>query len=270
MKKGKKNALLQEACKMIFGTHTFRRESDFYQQFKENMYLTTEDGRKIGAFLYEGSPGPVSKIVLFLHGKGNERYMASEYLNMSELLRRYGGIRVLILDYRGFGDNCDKMSKSGFSLDILAAMAFLQNKYGTNDIIMVGHSFGCAFATEYMKHIDSHGLQKYSPMKTYLLAPFATIEEILHDYKAAMLFKDMFDEIWEFLLHEMNYDNVRNIRYCTNVKIYHGTGDLVVPFRHSRLIQQANSRVELVSLEDVGHASILSNASIWSDILLEK
>ncbi|KAL6121808.1 hypothetical protein NUSPORA_01211 [Nucleospora cyclopteri] len=289
MQKKQKEKLLDIAGRLLLGTHTFKRETNFYKEFTNNVYITTDDNQKIGGFIYsracdgrnltnqlkadkEKSEGKKrenkkTNFVLFLHGKSCERYMTHEYLDLKKALEE--NVIFLIIDYRGFADNNSRFTKEGANLDILAGMKYLQKEFGATEISVVAHSFGCALALEYNRYIRSIKTNNsfLIPKNIVLLAPFSNIKNIKKDFVIGVLFKLLFKDIDEFLEKSFDYDNIVNSKFVSSLHIIHGNTDVVVKPYHSKLIVKNNNLCKVMFFDEMGHVKILNDERTWNYIL---
>ena len=107
--------------------------------------LTTADGINIQAWWYEleGNSGGPAPMVLFFHGNAGD---ISHRTPIAEGLLREG-LSVLLLEYRGYGGSGGKPSENGLHQDALAGWAFLLEKGGDPErIVIFGRSMGAAVA----------------------------------------------------------------------------------------------------------------------------
>lgn len=162
MKKKEFDEILSIATKLVFGTETFRRDKDFYKNFKNNKYYKTEDGETIGAMVYdnhaqfkeEGNKSLLeTDAFIFMHGKSLERFSTVEYMDIDKILSLAKRPLVfVIVDYRMFGENTTLFTQNGCAMDIDAGFKWTLKNYSVKNTTFIGHSFGCALTVDYFRY----------------------------------------------------------------------------------------------------------------------
>ena len=128
--------------------------------------ISTSDGLILKS-LYKKSEKNINKTILVFHGNaGHIGHRVSKFKPFID--KGYG---LLLLEYRGYGENKGKPSKLGLYKDGEAAINYLINqKIKSKNIIVYGESLGTAIATKLSTN--------YSFNMTILEAPFTSISDI--------------------------------------------------------------------------------------------
>ncbi|ORX40934.1 Alpha/Beta hydrolase protein [Kockovaella imperatae] len=157
-----------------------------------NLYLSTSDGEKLGAWhvlprtvyrqRHVGFDQAFSQrpTIIYLHGNAGTRatgYRVRTYSAMSSVL----DCNVLAIDYRGFADSTGTPSEVGLVRDAQAAWDYvIERSNNRADIILVGHSLGTGVVSGLAGKLASEGI---SPKAIVLIAPFASVRELLRLYR---------------------------------------------------------------------------------------
>lgn len=307
MKKAQKHKLVDTATKLLLGTETFKKPREFYEKFPNNIYIPTgkinrevkrdtstkilnrevtdtlinnlpeypphsvNSQPSIGAFtFYKDNSSKTTKCLVFLHGKGCERYMTSEYVDINRILAQSDpgyNYAMIVPDYRGFADTDEPFSRNGCNEDIEATVDYMRTKYNTNDITIIGHSFGTALAVEYCRHVKEKNLNHLNPINVFLLAPFTNLVEAKNAFSAAKLFSELFSDYEKEILKELYYDTLKHTKSIDKVYIFHGKEDIIINADHSIEICQKNENTELILIDGAGHLKIMLLGEVWSKIM---
>ena len=108
----------------------------------EDLWLTTEDGIRIHAWLVPAEPA--KGVILFCHGNAGNISHRVDTLRMFHAL----GYTSLIFDYRGFGDSDGTPGEQGTYRDVAAAWEYLVEDRGVSprQIVIFGRSLGGSVA----------------------------------------------------------------------------------------------------------------------------
>jgi pimeloyl-ACP methyl ester carboxylesterase len=199
----------------------------------KDVWLNTSDGVRVHSWLIgETSHRPV---VLFFHGNAG---------NISHRLHRLRGwkefpVRVMMVDYRGYGQSEGKPSEEGLYLDAQAAYTYLREseKLKAEEIIFFGESLGGAVAID---------LASKHPAKALVVeSTFTSLREL-----ASKLFPFV-----PSMLVSKSYDSIKKISQLRlPTIIIHGTEDEIVPFEMGeRLFEAAQEKKEFLSIKRAHH-----------------
>jgi fermentation-respiration switch protein FrsA (DUF1100 family) len=198
----------------------------------EDVWLRAADGVKLHAF--RSDPGGAERTLLYLHGNAGNLAGRSEVIEFFAQL----GVRVLALDYRGYGRSEGEPSEAGLYADALAAYGWLVAREPAQRIVLFGESLGGGPACELAATQTVGGLVLHS---TFTSVP------------------DMAARTFPFLpvrfLARTRFDNLAKIARITAPKlIVHGRRDEVIPFAMGeRLLRAARPPVQHVWLEQSLH-----------------
>lgn len=260
----KNERVLRVAKRLFLGYEITRNEEKYYSKYKNNMYLRTEDGEKIGAFLFK--PKTVDRntqYFIICHGKGCDRTVAGTIISFDRFACLYN-ICFLMIDYRGFADSTGEYTIEGVNYDVLAAYSFIRDTFGDVPISLVGHSLGTAVVLEYGKFAKSMG--RGIPEKIFCLAPFTTTIDICKDFKVVYrLFSFFIPSLEQNIREFFNYNSIGNAQELgERLYIFCGSRDLVIDSRHSRQIASA-SKAPLFETNN-NHVQIFLDEAVWRKI----
>lgn len=245
-----------------------RNFRDHHKHLSHNIYITTRDNKKIGAYLLEpeGSKTPEGFIVA-LHGKGCSR---EDYVSSSKVdILVSKGYCVLIPDYRGFADSEGEFDASMVNLDIMACFEYFISRFNAEEVHMVGHSLGTGIMAEYCRYIEKNGMgTRYHPQKMFMISAFTSIIDVAMENAAYRIISFLFPWIKEKFSREMGYDTLRNMEHANgeDLFLYHGMKDDIIPYHHS--IALSKKYGGKIRLSDHDHGNILRDEELWNDIHL--
>ena len=151
----------------------------------EDVDLTTSDGVRLHAWFVEpvrregqaDPPLPASQVLLWFHGNGGN--LAYRYHWLARLVTRLG-LRVCIIDYRGYGKSEGSPSEDGLYRDARAGWDYLTRTRGLDpkSIVLLGESLGGGVASQLATEVSPGGLIMHStftsiPDMARLVAPWA-------------------------------------------------------------------------------------------------
>ncbi|MBM4436253.1 MAG: alpha/beta hydrolase [Actinobacteria bacterium] len=134
----------------------------------EDVHFTTEDGLTLGAWYVRPSGVSAGATVIVLGGNGGHR----EY--RVDLVRAFAvaGFAVLMVDYRGYGDNPGDPDEAGLLADARAARAYLltRSEVEATRLAYFGESLGAAIAVALAV--------EHPPAAVVLRSPFSSLEAV--------------------------------------------------------------------------------------------
>jgi fermentation-respiration switch protein FrsA (DUF1100 family) len=161
--------------------------------------------------------------VLVFNGNGGNR---AHRISLAVALCRYG-MNVLLMDYRGYGDNPGSPSEQGLRLDSRAARAFVVDRpdVDRSRIVYFGESLGTAVAVDLAV--------EHPPAALILRSPFTSMIDLgRHHYPflpVRLLLRDRF----------VTVDKIRAVR--VPLLVIAGTRDTIVPLAYSQRVYEAAS-----------------------------
>ena len=170
------------------------------------------------------SPG---KLMIYFHGNAED---VGTTLYLMSAFRELLGVRVLAMEYRGYGlfGGAAKSSQAVLE-DALAVFDFCVNVLlvKPHDIFMIGRSIGCSLA--------AHVARYRKPAFIILISPFKTLQEAAAAVVGWLL----------STLVAQRFDNVECLKHVkAPVMIIHGQKDELIPCTHAQELADAcvNSR----------------------------
>lgn len=214
-----------------------------YGEGARDVVLTTDDGLRLGAWLFPPSPptGHDRRIgVLFTPGNGGHREGRSPLFRT--LARR--GFTVLGIDYRGYGDNPGVPSEEGLAADARAAAAWLRTAgFAPERTLYLGESLGTGVA---VRLATTH-----PPAGLLLRSPFTSLADVARN-------------IYPWLpVERLIVDRYPTLDYVASitapVTVLRGGADRIVPTALSARVADAVPHL----LEDIDVPTADHNDPIW-------
>ncbi len=204
--------------------------------FKE-LFFEVEPGVRInGLHFYCKNP---NGLVLYLHGntrsiKGWGKYAIDFY--------RFN-YDVVLVDYRGFGKSTGKQSEKSIVQDLQFVYRSLADEFRENHLLVYGRSFGSGFATKIAA--------ENSPRYLILDSPYYSFKKLVQRFLP-------FIPNSILLKYHIRTDKwIRKVNCHTY--IIHGTKDLLIPIKHSEMLQKLNPRkITLIKIKGGGHNNLPS------------
>jgi fermentation-respiration switch protein FrsA (DUF1100 family) len=134
----------------------------------EPVTFETTDGLTLnGWFFAAAGPSPPITVIVFSGNAGNR----SHRVPLAAALHRYG-LQVLLVDYRGYGDNPGTPSQKGLALDSRAARAYLTGRPDVDPsrLAYFGESLGTAVAVDLAV--------EHPPAALVLRSPFTSMSDV--------------------------------------------------------------------------------------------
>jgi fermentation-respiration switch protein FrsA (DUF1100 family) len=197
----------------------------------KDVWLRTQDGVKLHGF-YSEPPG-ARLTLLYLHGN------AGNLAGRSDVITYFAGlgVRVLALDYRGYGQSEGKPTEQGLYADAFAAHQWLLERGPAESIVVLGESLGGGPACELALRRTVGGLVLHST--------FTSVPDM-----AALSFPFL-----PRIAVRTKFDNLAKVGQISAPKLLvHSRRDEVIPFQMGeRLAQGAKAPVRSLWLERSQH-----------------
>ena len=173
-------------------------------------------------------------VVLFFHGNGDS-WTGAAAANRTLAEAGYG---LLLVEYRGYGENPGEPSEDGLYADARGAFGWLTGKgIAPERIAVVGNSIGSGPATELARKVPVGAL--------VLVSPFASLPEVI---------TEKFPWLPGRWLVRDRFDNLAKLgAVSAPVLLLHGTADSMIPDAHSRRLAAAAPRAKLVLVPGADH-----------------
>ena len=215
----------------------------------ESVRLTTSDGETLVAWQLEPER-PIADVVYF-HGNGGN---LSIWLPVFAMLNA-SGLRVLAVDYRGYGLSTGRPSEAGVYRDAVAvAQHSLRTREPARPLVFWGRSLGGAIAAS----------------ATRTVKPDALVIESCFPDKAAVIRTNPVLRTLN-LFASYRFDTVEMLRgFQGPVLVVHGERDSIVPFAVGReLFEQLSQPKRFLAVRDADHNDFLDLArrDYWRPVL---
>lgn len=190
----------------------------------EEVSLRTSDGLDLQAWFVVVEDGHGTALadttVIVFHGNGGNR------VGRLGLARRLAdaGASVLVVDYRGFGDNPGRPSADGLALDARASLDWVATRsdLDRDRVVYYGESLGAAVAIELATD--------HPPAALVLRSPFSSVADIAREHYPVV-------PAWFLRDRWPSVDRMATISVPTLVIA--GGSDRIVPVEQSRRIEAA-------------------------------
>ena len=210
----------------------------FYKNTKLKIIdISTSDGLILKS-LYKKSETNINKTILVFHGNaGHIGHRVSKFKPFMD--KGYG---LLLLEYRGYGENKGKPTKLGLYRDGEAAINYLINqKIKSKNIIVYGESLGTAIATKLSTN--------YSFNMTILEAPFTSVADVAQK------------RYWIFPAKYLVLDNFDNLGIIEKIKspllLLHGYKDYVINIAFGKKVFEAALKPKkALFVQNAGHNNL--------------
>ncbi len=205
--------------------------------------ISTSDGLILKS-LYKKSETNINKTILVFHGNaGHIGHRVNKYKPFID--KGYG---LLLLEYRGYGENKGKPTKLGLYKDGEAAINYLFNqKIKSKNIIVYGESLGTAIATKLSTN--------YSFNMTILEAPFTSVADLAQK------------RYWIFPAKYLVLDDFDNLRIIKKIKspllLLHGYKDYVINIAFGKKVFEAAPKPKkALFVQNAGHNNLFEFNSV--------
>ena len=210
----------------------------FYKNTKLKIIdISTSDGLILKS-LYKKSETNINKTILVFHG--NAGHIGHRVNKFKPFIDK--GYGLLLLEYRGYGENKGKPTKLGLYRDGEAAINYLINqKIKSKNIIVYGESLGTAIATKLSIN--------YSFNMTILEAPFTSVADVAQK------------RYWIFPAKYLVLDNFDNLGIIEKIKspllLLHGYKDYVINIAFGKKVFEAALKPKkALFVQNAGHNNL--------------
>ena len=164
------------------------------------------------------------------------------------------GYSVLLVSYRGYGDNLGQPTEQNLISDSAMALKWLlkQEKISSKEVLLFGESLGSGVALALAAQYSVKGL--------IFDGAFSSIAELGQSAYPFLPIRWMLKDTWDSMTR------IRKVK--VPILFIHSKEDAVVPFRFSqRLFQAANEPKKHIWLEHSGHNDNLEIESVRQSII---
>ncbi|WP_166826368.1 alpha/beta hydrolase [Thalassoroseus pseudoceratinae] len=239
------------------------KDAQIDPEFVEDIEVATSDGLMIRGWYFkavvkktssEAADESPNRVIIFFHGNaGDRRHRLSDVRNFRE-----HGLDVLLIDYRGYGDNPGQPTAEGLAMDAKAAWKYLTDtrEMPPDRILIFGESLGTGVATRLAAECCQDNQE---PGGLILRSAFSSIADAAGErfpwLPVRMLLRDRFPS-----------DTYIADVTCP-IFMIHGDQDRTISYRLGQKLfaaapEQSTSgfKKRFLTLEGVGHNDILSAA----------
>jgi fermentation-respiration switch protein FrsA (DUF1100 family) len=203
----------------------------------EPVTFDTDDGLRLNGWFFALARDRARGTVLIFNGNaGNRAYRVPL---ATALVRR--GFQVLLIDYRGFGENPGTPTERGLARDARAAREYLAGRLDVEaaSVIYFGESLGTGVAVELAT--------EHPPAALILRSPFTSMADVGHHHYPFLPVR---------LLLRDRYETLRRIGQVKSpLLVIAGERDSIVPFEQSRRVYEsaASERKRFLSIPGADH-----------------
>lgn len=203
----------------------------------EELQFPSEDDGSVNALLFKVDSA--KGVIMYLHGNGGNAGICSGGRNA--FLKN--GWDFFVPDYRGYGKSIGPKSQDGLDADMEAAYQTLSKRYPANRIIIYGQSMGSGYAVRLAA--------KHKPKLLILEAPYTSLVDVArsqYPWLPVGLLLKYPSEAEEY---------VGSVQ--SEIIIFHGDQDEVIPYAQGVAMQKAATKCTLVTLPGQGHNKMQAN-----------
>ena len=209
--------------------HTF----SFRQPFEE--VNVPVDGRTLSIVKFH--PHSVRRgIVLFFHGN---RHNVEHYSKYPSLFTK-NGYEIWMIDYPGFGKSTGKRTEEAMYHDALLMYNYAAKEINKDSLVIYGKSIGTGVASFLASQRQSKQL--------ILETPYYSIDALARHYFPFYPVIPM--TRYSFPI----YKYLKDVK--TNVAIFHGTADEVIPYKQAKQLTAENKNVQLITIAGGKHNNL--------------
>lgn len=226
--------------------------------------LTTSPDQ-FSTYLSDGLP-----IFIYAHGNTGSRAVYHR-VKLYKLLARKG-FHVIAFDYHGFGDSGGDVSEFGLTEDLLLMWNWTTARAPKSNIILFGHSLGCAPTAQAASLLGNHS----SLAGVVLDAPYTTIQEAAFHHPFGIPYwpiMSLLIKSFVFVHFQEKFPVIEHVEgVLCPIMIFHGRKDMIVPYHlgyNVFLNAQKHSQSGMVDFYDCGNTTHKKNylSPVFSDAL---
>lgn len=218
----------------------------------EEVTYPTEDGLSQAAWFVPATAGGRSGTVVVFNGNAGNR---ADRRSLAEALAE-AGFSVLLVDYRGYGENPGRPSEERLAIDARAALAYLRTRSDVDPdrLVYFGESLGAAVALGLAQH--------HEPAALVLRSPFTSLPDIGSTHYPFLPTSLL---LWD------RYPNLETIRTIdAPVMVIAGSADTIVPVEQSRRLFEASpgpKRLVVIDGADHNDFALVAGARLVDEVV---
>lgn len=194
--------------------HKYQFEAPF-----EELFIETPRGGRLNALWFKAAGNePAKGLVLYYHGNAGS---LERWGHLHHFFARHG-YDFLVYDYRGYGKSTGRRNQKMMYADALEVYRFARKHYAPDQILLYGRSLGSVFASR---------VAAEQPARILVLeTPFYSMTDLFYTY---------YPFLPKAFYLRYRFSNARSLRQVQiPVVVFHGTEDLVVPYRSSERLKK--------------------------------
>jgi hypothetical protein len=212
--------------------------------------LKLPDGTTVNGWLYRTpAAADTTPVVVYFHGNAENL----ETLKQSQQLAAFQqmDVHLLAIDYPGYGLSGGSPNEQSLRSTADAAVAYAQQQFPENPLILMGWSLGAAVAlvtaAEHPAAVDG----------VIALSPWSSLPEAAADHYPQWLVG---------LIIKEQYNVMEAAKKITcPVLLVHGEQDELIPAAHSeRIAVTLKGIVQYMRVFEAGHSDLLAHSDVWS------
>lgn len=205
-------------------------------QTPEFQELTFDSDDKTPVFTWYAKGNPDKPAILFLHGNAGQNATFAPHLLFLVRL----GYPVMMMEYRGFGNNKERFEEKAVVGDAMTAYRKLK-MMGHKKVIIFGYSLGTGVACSMLETVEPDGL--------VLLSPFYSMVQMVNERKIPFA---------RYLLKYPFRSNAYLPKLRAPLLLVHGRQDPLIPVHHGQqLLETAQTADKTgIFLEGQTHNSV--------------
>ena len=209
----------------------------------EELWLDTADGERLHGW-FVPHPEPRAAL-LFFHGNAGNISHRLDSLRIFHHL----GLSVLIIDYRGYGLSSGRPSEQGVYRDAEAALAWLQGRDSTGQLVYFGRSLGAAVAAWLAV--------EHPPAALIMESSFSSLPE---------LGAELYPWVPVRWLARMQFDSAARLGGVNApLLLVHSREDEIIPFHHSERLLASHGQAQLLVIHGDHNRGFLHSGRHYVD-----
>ncbi len=193
--------------------------------------------------IYYKNPN-TTKYILYSHGNGGN---IKEY--MSDIYNHAQLGSIILYDYRSYGKSTGIANENGIYRDAYNAWRFIVHalQVHPSDIILFGHSLGCAVTAQLGQRL-CNGI--YKPYSIILRSGFSSLKDMV---------TDMFPKVASYVVSS-KYDTMEYIKNISNkipILVLHSHRDGMISAKHMYKLKKANPLITCHEIKGLHNSPII-------------
>jgi len=215
----------------------------------DEVALTAVSGERLIAWLHADADDPPDlPVLIFFHGNAQDL----DSLWESGLMRRFRGlgVRVLAIDYPGYGPSEGRPHEDGLVESGRLALAWVRARFPEAPVALAGWSLGAAVAVQTARDGEAAGL--------ILLSPWSSLPDVAAAHFPRWLIRLFVRERYDSLAAAPGIE--------TPALVVHGEDDAIIPAAQGAALAQALPQSRWRPIPDYGHNDLMLSEDVWREL----